>query len=177
MKKAQFDEHVATLYDELKLIVQTRYQEHGDDALHDAFLSIYQSKAYTRLHGGLSKGKITAWLVQAVIFCIRSRLRDESKYYRRYSLLSEIEAHSLYETVNGVEIGEVDEYPVDLIRDVKVAIGTLSAEHQSLIHAVYYEGGTLREIAKRIGETVYRVFTETEIAKACLRTQLECYRS
>lgn len=188
MKKVTFDRHVANLYEELKLIVETRYQERGQDALHDALLSIYRCKAYGKLHQKLSEKKITGWLVQAVIFCIRSRLRDESKYRRRYALLSHIESNIMYASVkegygagfdgpSGLADWSADEaYPIDVVYDVQTAIGTLSAYHQSLVHAHFYDGETLREIASRIGETFYRVFTEMEIAKACLRTQLEAYR-
>lgn len=188
MKKVTFDRHVANLYEELKLIVETRYQERGQDALHDALLSIYRCKAYTRLHKKLSVKKITGWMVQAVILCIRGRLRDESRFSRRYSLISTLEQQklqrmsraglSLFE--HGSPEGDVWEgsvdYPIELVRDVQKAVGTLSAYHQNLVYAHYYDGETLREIAARIGETFYRVFTEMEIARACLRTQLESYR-
>lgn len=173
MKKVTFDRHVANLYEELKLIVETRYQERGQDALHDALLSIYRCKAYGKLHQKLSEKKITGWMVQAVIFCIRGRLRDESKHRKRYTLLSSI----VIEELGHHEVDFADEeYPIDIVHDVQTAIGTLSAYHQNLVYAHYYDGETLREIAKRTGETFYRVFTEMEVAKAYLRTQLESYR-
>jgi DNA-directed RNA polymerase specialized sigma24 family protein len=70
----------------------------------------------------------------------------------------------------------IEEYPTDIVHDVQAAIGTLSAYHQHIVYAHYYEGKVIREIARDIGETFYRVFTELEIAKACLRTELAAYR-
>ena len=175
MKKLAFDRHIANLYEDLKLIAESRYGDNGQDALHDALLSIYRSKAYSRLHAALRPEKITGWLVQATVFAVKSRCRDESVYRQRYSLLTDYEMEAIQADVRGGS-EFVEEYPIDLVHDVQVAIGTLSEQHQQLIHAHYYEGKVIREIAKDVGETVYRVFTELEIAKACLRTELEVYR-
>lgn len=188
MKKITFDQHVANLYEELKLIVETRYRERGQDALHDALEAIYRRKAYKGLKEALDLKSMTGWMVQSVIFAMRSKYRDESKYRKRYTLICELEerksqglrkAGRVEYTHGGHEAeaweGTV-EYPSDIIRDVQLAIGTLSAYHQNLVHAYFYEEHTVREIAKKTGETFYRVFTELEIAKACLRSQLEIYR-
>lgn len=175
MNKALFDRHLESVYNDLLLIVESRYQERGGDALHDALLSIYRCEAYSKLHTDLSEKKVIGWIIQAVVFAIRSRWRDESVYHKRYKLLSEFERVSITHEVRGLDI-EADEYPVDIIRDVQKAIGTLSAYHQGLVFAHYFEEHTLREIAERVGETFYRVFTEVEIIKACLRTELDEYR-
>ncbi|MGL5934566.1 MAG: hypothetical protein ACRCZI_02970 [Cetobacterium sp.] len=175
MNKALFDKHLEMCYDDLLLIAESRYQERGGDALHDALLSIYRSKAYIKLHAELSEKKVTGWIVQAVIFAIRSRWRDESVYKKRYKLLSEFERVSITHEVRGLDI-EAEEVPVDIIRDVQKAIGSLSAYHQGLVFAHYYEELTLRELATKIDETFYRIFTEMEIVKACLRTELNEYR-
>ena len=175
MKKLAFDRHIANLYEDLRLIAESRYGDNGQDALHDALLSIYRSKAYSRLHKALGPDKITGWLVQATVFAVKSRCRDESVYRQRYSLLSDYEMEAIQADVRGgAEF--IEEYPIDLVHDVQVAIGTLSAYHQRLVYAHYYDGKVVREIAKEIGETVYRVFTDLEIAKAYLRTELETYR-
>jgi DNA-directed RNA polymerase specialized sigma24 family protein len=71
---------------------------------------------------------------------------------------------------------EAEEYPVDIVRDVQKAVGTLSAYHQGLVFAHYFEELTLRELAKRVEETFYRIFTEMEVVKALLRTELDEYR-
>lgn len=175
MHKAAFDRQLETVYDDLALIVESRYQERGGDALHDALLSIYRCKAYKKLPSTLSVPKFTGWMVQAVIFAIRSRWRDETVYKKRYKLLSEFEQVSIMREVRGLDIPE-EEYPVDIVRDVQKAVGTLSAYHQNLVWAHFYEERTLREIAERMRETFYRVFTEAEIAKSCLRWELREYR-
>lgn len=175
MKKITFDQHVSNLYDELRLIVETRYQERGQDTLHDALEAIYSRKAYKGLREKTEVKKVTGWLVQSVIFAIRSKYRDESKYKKRYTLLSDLEYYQAQRGLTTQE-GEQENYPVDIVRDVKIAIGTLSAYHQNLVYAYFYEEHTVREIAERTGETFYRIFTELEIAKAYLRTQLEIYR-
>ncbi|MGL5935296.1 MAG: RNA polymerase sigma factor [Cetobacterium sp.] len=175
MEKNLFDSHLEAVYDDLLLVAESRYQERGGDALHDALLSIYRCKAYSKLHSDLSEKKVTGWIMQAVIFAIRSRWRDESVYKKRYKLLSEFERVSIAHEVRGLDI-EADEYPIAIVRDVQKAIGTLSAYHQGLVFAHYFEGHTLREIAERIGETFYRVFTEVEISNACLRSELDEYR-
>lgn len=179
MKKITFDQHVSRLYEELRLIVETRYQERGQDALHDALEAIYRRKAYKGLREKTTSKKVTGWMVQSVIFAIRSKYRDESKYRKRYTQLSALEFYSERNQEQGVTEQERladTEYPVDIVRDVKLAVGTLSAYHQNLVYAYFYEEHTVREIAKKTDETFYRVFTELEIAKACLRTQLEVYR-
>lgn len=175
MNKATFDRHLEAVYDDLALIVESRYQERGDDALHDALLSIYRCKAYKKLPATLSVSRFTGWMVQAVIFAIRSRWRDETTHKKRYKLLSEFEQVSITHEVRGLDIPD-QEYPVELVRDVQKAIGTLSAYHHELVLAHFFEELTLREIAERTEETFYRVFTETEIAKSCLRWELREYR-
>jgi len=175
LKKLAFDRHIANLYEDLKLIAESRYGDNGQDALHDALLSIYRAKAYSRLHKMLRPEKITGWLVQATVFAVKSRCRDESVYRQRYSLLTDYEMEAIQSDVRGTtEL--VEEYPIELVHDVQEAIGTLSAYHQNLVFAHYYEGKVIREIARDTEETVYRIFTELEIAKACLRTELEDYR-
>jgi len=175
MNKATFDRHLEAVYDDLALIVESRYQERGDDALHDALLSIYRCKAYKKLPASLSVPRFTGWMVQAVIFAIRSRWRDETIHKQRYKLLSEFEQVSITHEVRGLDL-PAQEYPVDLVRDVQKAMGTLSAYHHNLVLAHFFEELTLREIAERTSETFYRVFTETEIAKSCLRWELKEYR-
>lgn len=175
MTKNLFDRHLEAVYDDLLLIVESRYQERGGDALHDALLSIYRCEAYSKLHADLSEKKVTGWIIQAIIFAIRSKWRDESIYKKRYKLLSEFERVSITHEVRGLEI-EAEEYPVDIVRDVQKAVGTLSAYHQGLVFAHYYEELTLRELTARIDETFYRIFTEMEVVKALLRTELDEYR-
>ena len=170
-----FDGHLEAVYGDLLLIAESRYQDKGGDALHDALLSIYHCEAYSKLRDDLSEKKVTGWIIQAVVFAIRSRWRDESIYHKRYKLLSEFERVSITHEVRGLDI-EAEEYPVDIIRDVQKAIGTLSAYHQGLVFAHYFEERALREIAERIGETFYRIFTEVEIIKSCLRSELDEYR-
>lgn len=175
MTKNLFDRHLEAVYDDLLLIAESRYQDRGGDAVHDALLSIYRCEAYSKLHSDLSERKVMGWIVQAVIFAIRSKWRDESVYKKRYKLLSEFERVSITHEVRGLEI-EAEEYPVDIVRDVQKAVGTLSAYHQGLVFAHYYEELTLRELAKRVEETFYRIFTEMEVVKALLRTELDEYR-
>lgn len=175
MTKNLFDRHLEAVYDDLLLIAESRYHDRGGDAVHDALLSIYRCEAYGKLHSDLSEKKVMGWIVQAVIFAIRSKWRDESVYKKRYKLLSEFERVSITHEVRGLDI-EAQEYPVDIVRDVQKAVGTLSAYHQGLVFAHYYEELTLRELAKRVSETFYRIFTEMEIVKALLRTELDEYR-
>jgi DNA-directed RNA polymerase specialized sigma24 family protein len=175
MTKQLFDRHLEAVYADLLLIAESRYQDKGGDALHDALLSIYRCEAYSKLHSDLSEKKVTGWIVQAVIFAMRSKWRDEGVYHKRYKLLSEFERVSITHEVRGLDIG-AEEYPVDIVSDVQRAVGTLSAYHQGLVFAHYYEELTLRELAKRIGETFYRIFTEMEVVKALLRTELGEYR-
>lgn len=183
MTKQSFDRHVIALYDKLRGIIEKRYGEAGIDSLHNAFISLYQCKAYTRLDAKLPQSKVLAWLIEACKLSVRGHRRTEALHRSRYKLLSELEfmvlSRTAMESVYGSSVAmpweEVDERPLELIKDVQKAIGALSAYHQGLIIAHYFEGGTLREISARTGETYYRIFTEVEIAKACLRESLIDY--
>jgi DNA-directed RNA polymerase specialized sigma24 family protein len=180
MTKQTFDRHVIALYDQLRGIIEKRYGEAGIDALHNAFISLYQCKAYTRLDSSLPASKVLAWLIEACKLSVRGHRRTEALQRARYKLLSELEfmvlSRTAMESCYGSSVAmpweEVDDRPLELIKDVQKAIGALSEYHQGLVIAHFFEGRTLREIAERTDETFYRVFTEVEIAKACLRESL-----
>lgn len=158
MIKRTFDDYVKTLYPVLCKYYVAKYGERAQDALHDALLGIYENKAYARV---VAKGSyIKPFLKRAIMFGLGNQ---GSKYKnnegRTVALDEEQEIHDKSE----------------LQTDVRIAIGKLSLEHQNLVKAIFYDGETLREVALKTGQTVYHVFSEFEIAKACLRESLKDY--
>lgn len=159
MLKGTFDEHVIALYPQLMKYYVVRFGDRAEDALHDALLGVYANKAYKRVPKG---NKVKPFLKRVIMYGLghqgRSYARNEGK---TVPLADEVEQELHDKT--------------ELETDVRVAVGKLSLEQQLIVKAIFWDGGTLREIAARTGQTVYRVFTEFEIAKACLRESLKDY--
>lgn len=187
MQRKTFERHIERLYDSLLQIVETRYGDRGADTLHSAFVSILASKSHKRLPEHLGETRMTGWMVQSVIFTIRNVRKAEGLYRKRYKLISELEGKkAFWQKINRgfVTEGEMDamawealtDEQTELKNDVRKAIGTLSQYHQGLIYAYYWEGLTYKELAKRTGGGYFRIFTELEIAKSCLRTELSDYK-
>lgn len=164
MVKGKFDEHIETLYPGLAKSVLTRHGEEGLDALHDALLSIYENKAHRSIKAKDKKGKkvnVQSFLKRAIYLTLLNRSGVYNSYYGRAAQMTEQEE-------------SIDEQ-TELKADVRLAVGKLSLEQQLLVKAVYWDGDTLREIATRTKRSFYSVFTELEIAKACLRETLKAY--
>ena len=170
MRKATFDRHVTLCYGKLAKVAESRHE--GLETLHDALYELYAYKSYRKVHQKTGTQKMYGWMVQAIKLVTRNRHRVKGLQTKRESYMEDV--------MSLVAIRDAEQ-PYDpkaeLIADVRTAIGKLSAYHQSLVIAVFYEGATLREIAARLGETYYRIFTEFEIAKAQLRELLKDYRS
>lgn len=158
MFKATFDRAIEEMYLELQKGFVARYGERAHDALHTALLSLYDNKAYRRVN--LKGGKLKTFIKRAIMLTLGHQGRDYANFEGRTVELDE-------------EQGIVP--LAELITDVRVAIGKLSLEHQALVKAIFYDGATLREIASSSSQTYYHVFSEFEIAKACLRESLKDY--
>lgn len=160
MLKGTFNEQLIALYPQLMKHYVARFGDRAEDALHDAILTMYDNRAYKRV---AAKGnKLKPFLKRVIMYGLghqgRSYARNEG---RTVPLADEQEQEILEKT--------------ELQTDVRVAVGKLSLEQQLIIKAIFWDGDTLREVAARTGQTVYRVFTEFEIAKACLRESLKDY--
>lgn len=161
MKKTTFDKWLVEHFDGC-VKRSRRYGERADDVLQEAFVEMYEREYYKTLPEDLSKGRVFGALGK---FTDRVHL----DVLRRERTRGEVS----YEE-EGIEGSENP--TVALQRDVRKALGTLSAYHYALVVANLIEEVPLRELALRTGETFYRVFTELEIAKACLKTELDAYR-
>lgn len=159
MLKGIFDEEVTALYPQLVKYYVVRFGDRAEDALHDALLGVYANKAYKRVPKG---NKVKPFLKRAIMYGLGLQGKKYSRHEGRTVALADEQEQEILEKT-------------ELQTDVRVAVGKLSLEQQLIVKAIFWDGDTLREVAARTGQTVYRVFTEFEIAKACLRESLKDY--
>lgn len=169
MKRLTLDKHIERHYQALRKRAAWKYADRGEDALQDAVLALYESQHYKTLPESLSSARIFGVLCKCVNFAFLDIVRKDNG---RQDLIKPLGPNEEYPE-EGVAVDPL----YDLKNDVQKALGTLSAYHYSLVVANLIEEVPLREIALRTGETFYRVFTELEIAKAYLRTELADYRT
>lgn len=154
MQRRTFDAYVQAHDEDFRAFAEF-LGDLGEDGYHEAYVGIVERKVHAKKFASVS-----------------SLVRHVTKL--RFIDLKRIEAKRGV-TMPLEEVEEAIEYQTELIADVRLAIGKLSLEHQNLIKAVFYDGETLREVAKRTDQSYYRVFTEFEIAKSCLRESLADY--
>ncbi len=163
MDRRVFDRYVTAEFPEVRKYAEKKSADDGNDILHDGFVSLYGNKTYVKVKSNGNSEDVRKLIVTAFNFAFQHSFEAGGRYKNQSVNLEEAE---------NVE----EEYNIELIADVRNAIGKLSLEHQNLIKAHFYDGSSLREIASNTGETTYRIFTELEIAKAYLRTFLADYR-
>lgn len=168
MKKHTFDAHIEGHYGALLRRSKRKHGEAGEDILHDALLALYRAEYYKKLPEKTSSGRIYGGLCKAADYALIMLFR---KIHGERVLIDPLQWHEEEEGTMVIE-------PiVELQTDVRLALGRLSALQYNLVHACLIEGSTLREVAVRTGHSLYFIFTELEIAKACLRTDLDAYRN
>ncbi len=168
MNKQTFDKHVEEYYPALLKRARRKYGDDGDDVLQDALLAVYRSKYYEHLPTHAKSGRVYGLLCAAADFALRTCYR---KVQAERVLIDPLQWHE-----DGEESTIAVDPIVELQADVRAALGRLSALQYNLVFACILEERTLREVAATSGFTLYFVFTELEIAKACLRTDLDAYK-
>lgn len=162
-----YERHSARMYGIAIWIL--KHQDAAEDALHDAFLQIW-NKA-DRFHS--ERGHPVGWMLQVCRNLCIDRLRA-SGARRTMDFASEWLEESVATAMVGPDLAaEIDE----LQAAVTEAIEGLPFAERRLVQLAYFGGHSQKEIAGQLGVPLGTVKTRMQKALRMLRSELEVYQS